>query len=721
MCEVCNVSIDEDQYLAHIAICGLQDDNDEDQIALEICALCGKRVQNLRQHFQTCMNEYYTRNDIYEDYSNSPVRPVGQDPTTNVQSQKRTKVCMICSKMIDEVDYFDHINACIDISSARPNNIQECYICSKEIAEVDFITHVNAYASELSSSSKSKLTTRQTQNLCFTCSLPIDSSKISSHTISCPSRHMYCLKCFQHSMNEYIKSNIPPVCHSTLCNYQLSRYDVACLPLESDTIKHLLTCVKSAQRPQCPLCLFYVDFNSISDLENHAALCNSENLIACEYCHCLYNMYRMDDHLQQCRNLSHYQQQQTLIDFIVPRTKYPITSQEIRVFIEHRRKSRLPLDPHSIVDALAVLDGTFPFEIATRDCDVCAETCVYEDIFVFGCTESHKLCYRCFEASCTTKMTNNEILTCPLCNYQLQDGEIRQLRVSADRQKQLLEYQIQKTFSIYTGATQGVIKCPNQQCYWVAEAKDPTDRFQVQCPLCGYEFCSLCNQQYHFRTTCQEVPGITQRWFFWCNTERGNYWQARAQQDANFRAQLEDYERQKVTNERRNEELRQRYNDLLADETFKAQNCRLCPHCRRVVQHLGGCNSMICGQNYHGGDAQSGCGRPFDWSKAAPYVPIASRRPQQVNTKLKAPGEQKLVVHKDVQCDTCHNEVQGIRFDCIHCSSLTFCEKCEQRSTLEHSNQNRDQQKQQHVFRLIPAPIEEKRGIRSILSFFFRK
>ncbi|CAF3042476.1 unnamed protein product [Rotaria sp. Silwood2] len=244
---------------------------------------------------------------------------------------------------------------------------------------------------------------------------------------------------------------------------------------------------------------------------------------------------------------------------------------------------------------------------------------------------------------------------------------------------------------------------------------------EVQCPLCGYEFCSLCNQQYHFRTTCQEVPEITQRWFFWCNTERGNYWQARAQQDANFRAQLEDYERQKVVNERRNEELRQRYNDLLADETFKSQNCRICPHCRRVVQHLGGCNSMICGQNYHGGDVQSGCGRPFDWSKAAPYVPIANRGPQQVKTKLKAPGEQKLVVHKDVQCDTCHNEVQGIRFDCIQCSSLTFCEKCEQRSTLEHSNQNRDQQKQQHVFRLIPAPIEEKRGIRSILSFFFRK
>ncbi len=54
-----------------------------------------------------------------------------------------------------------------------------------------------------------------------------------------------------------------------------------------------------------------------------------------------------------------------------------------------------------------------------------------------------------------------------------------------------------------------------------------------------------------------------------------------------------------------------------------------------------------------------------------------------------------------IRCDACHNEVQGIRFDCVHCASLTFCEKCEQRSTLEHSNQIRDQHKQQHVFQLI--------------------
>lgn len=136
---------------------------------------------------------------------------------------------------------------------------------------------------------------------------------------------------------------------------------------------------------------------------------------------------------------------------------------------------------------------------------------------------------------------------------------------------------------------------------------------------------------------------------FFSRKERGNYWQARAQNDAAFRAQLDDYQKQTAANEQRNGELRQRYNDLLADEQYKAQNCRLCPKCQRVVQHLGGCDSMICGQNYHGGDQQSGCGQKFNWSQATPYVSMDNRGPQQVANNMVAPEEQKIVVHEGVQ------------------------------------------------------------------------
>lgn len=137
---------------------------------------------------------------------------------------------------------------------------------------------------------------------------------------------------------------------------------------------------------------------------------------------------------------------------------------------------------------------------------------------------------------------------------------------------------------------------------------------------------------------------------FFLYLERGNYWQARAQQDDTYRAQLEDYQRQTAANEQRNGELRQRYNELVADEQYKAQNCRLCPNCRRLVQKLDGCDSMICGRNYHGGDQQSGCGKAFKWSQATPYVPMDNRGPQQVAINIAAPEQQQLVVHQGVQC-----------------------------------------------------------------------
>lgn len=156
--------------------------------------------------------------------------------------------------------------------------------------------------------------------------------------------------------------------------------------------------------------------------------------------------------------------------------------------------------------------------MATRDCDICMEARPYDDIYVFDCADSHKLCYSCYYQSCQSKMSNGEILTCALCTHQLRDGELNQLRISNQELKKIRDYQMRKTFDVYSIRTRGIIKCPNQECSWIAEAEDPNERFKVTCPLCNKEFCSLCNQQYHYRTKCDQLPQITQRWFFWCQT-----------------------------------------------------------------------------------------------------------------------------------------------------------------------------------------------------------
>jgi hypothetical protein len=116
------------------------------------------------------------------------------------------------------------------------------------------------------------------------------------------------------------------------------------------------------------------------------------------------------------------------------------------------------------------------------------------------------------------KMSNGELLTCALCSTPLRDCELDQLRVSAEERKKFQNYQTKKTLDAYSNHTRGIIKCPNQSCSWFVEAEDPTQRFKVQCRLCQTEFCSLCNQQYHYRTRCQQMPQITQQWYLWCET-----------------------------------------------------------------------------------------------------------------------------------------------------------------------------------------------------------
>ncbi|CAF4730155.1 unnamed protein product [Rotaria sp. Silwood2] len=130
---------------------------------------------------------------------------------------------------------------------------------------------------------------------------------------------------------------------------------------------------------------------------------------------------------------------------------------------------------------------------------------------------------------------------------------------------------MRKTFDAYSNRTRGIIKCPNQECSWIIEAEDPNERFRVSCPLCNKEFCSPCNQQYHYYTTCDQLPQITQRCLF-------------------------------------------QYNE----------NCRICPSCKRVVERLEGCDSMIRGQDAHGGNVQSGCGAKFNWAQAQQYTPAAA-------------------------------------------------------------------------------------------------
>jgi hypothetical protein len=153
-------------------------------------------------------------------------------------------------------------------------------------------------------------------------------------------------------MNEFLRSHSTPVCHSNFCDYELSRHDLCCIPLERSSFRRLMSLVKNNRRPKCPRCQFYIDLKNISDLNEHIESCNPENMIPCEHCCCPQELSQYEEHLQQCQ-YDQAGQQQKLIDFIQCRTEYPFSERQIQSFIEINRQNNSFLDPLSIVEALA--------------------------------------------------------------------------------------------------------------------------------------------------------------------------------------------------------------------------------------------------------------------------------------------------------------------------------------------------------------------------------
>jgi hypothetical protein len=171
--------------------------------------------------------------------------------------------------------------------------------------------------------------------------------------MACHSHHNHCLSCIKNSMEEFARNRETPVCHKTKCDYQLSRHDISSIPLERRLSDRLLKLVKGQQRPFCSKCQFYIDINDNENFDEHFELCN--DLIPCEYCQLPYSFNQLEIHTAQCRN-DKISLKEKLTNFIVPRTKYPFKKEQIRFFIEQRNKnnSRMSLDPHSIIEALAV-------------------------------------------------------------------------------------------------------------------------------------------------------------------------------------------------------------------------------------------------------------------------------------------------------------------------------------------------------------------------------
>jgi hypothetical protein len=170
--------------------------------------------------------------------------------------------------------------------------------------------------------------------------------------ISCHSRHKHCLPCLQRSMDEFARNRETPICHRRLCDYELSRHDISSIPLERRLSDRLLKLVKGQQRPLCSKCHFYVDINENENFDEHFESCG--DLIPCEYCQFPFSFKELEIHTRQCMN-DPTSINEKLINFVMKKTKYPFTKEQIRIFIQQQNKNhRNQLDPYSIVGDLAI-------------------------------------------------------------------------------------------------------------------------------------------------------------------------------------------------------------------------------------------------------------------------------------------------------------------------------------------------------------------------------
>jgi len=192
---------------------------------------------------------------------------------------------------------------------------------------------------------------------------------------------------------------------------------------------------------------------------------------------------------------------------------------------------------------------------------------------------------------------------------------------------------------------------------------------------CGYTFCQICKDVYHFRINCNQFRTASMRWNEWNSNGRDKYYSEIIINNKEYKMLKEKYDRDQMLNKKRNEFLHQRYKELISDEEWKSNNCRRCPSCNRPVQKIEGCPTMVCGRDAHGGNTQQGCGRKFNYNEAPQYIPEPGELELET-LSIQMPTQQQWQNHL-ISCSKCSKVIIGLLFSCINCECYNLCEECE--------------------------------------------
>uniref|UniRef100_A0A0G4HPU3 RBR-type E3 ubiquitin transferase n=1 Tax=Chromera velia CCMP2878 TaxID=1169474 RepID=A0A0G4HPU3_9ALVE len=276
---------------------------------------------------------------------------------------------------------------------------------------------------------------------------------------------------------------------------------------------------------------------------------------------------------------------------------------------------------------------------------------------------------RCTDSECRTVLTQTDIL-------QAFGGRTREVAAYVD--------------VIFHHQTPSLLSCPREGCRFcfepiVEEGRQGGALFI--CPQCKFRFCGSCRREFHLGS-CVEARQWHHRWQIWVGG----------------RGREGSHDSAAAANRRSAREVVRQY---VKDERWKEANCRVCPHCSRVVNRLDGCNTMRCGYDVDsGGNRQQGCGGQFNWEQAPRYVSdLPVNRDLESLISAREAGRVHNLQH-DVPCSGCHSRPSiGLLFQCVQCPSFFVCELCDRRGLSERHGKDSG-----HFFRFDTQEAQRGRG-----------
>eukprot|EP00761_Pharyngomonas_kirbyi_P011539 gb/GECH01011564.1/.p1 GENE.gb/GECH01011564.1/~~gb/GECH01011564.1/.p1 ORF type:complete len:646 (+),score=202.14 gb/GECH01011564.1/:1-1938(+) len=352
---------------------------------------------------------------------------------------------------------------------------------------------------------------------------------------------------------------------------------------------------------------------------------------------------------------------------------------------------------NAVPDFETFLENAHALSSSKFECPVCIEDLFETQGVTLPCPQEHLICEECWPDLIENAIKSSKPIQCPSCqNDRSGDAVIRfdqmtNMTIQNNRTLDLLEQYREMDFKRDIKAA-GCITCP--RCDHPVDV-DSNQRIRVECPSCQHRYCSKCRRDYHVWGSCKDLPAIEGQWAQWNTTGRQKRWDQLEENEKQYRQAQKQHESNREAVEQRNRDLKQRFDELKADEEWKANNCKLCPNCGRVINRMQGCNSMVCGQDSGGGNNQNGCGRQFNWGSAANYRPDYGAGPRQEVFNAAEPKPVEHVSH-DVPCDECGKNIEGLRFRCVFCHHFQLCERCEEQASLKHD--------QGHFFEILTKP-----------------